>query len=340
VRIELRTAGIVGAASAIVLTLLAVSLAVLIPDNSLALFALIRDSISARVVGLVSGRTPELMLLIVTVLILETAVVGWGNSSLFRLAFRRRRSAVVDLLFLGAVLLGLVGIVEIVLTLGASIATTRFINWVLAHYGWSRINLPSDGPWQLAAGFSIYWLAVTFFEYWGHRLMHVPWFWPLHRFHHAATELNIITVFRQHPVEPMVLGFLAIVSPLIFFNVPNEILLVYFVWGTTFDLLAHSQLPWGFGWFGRWIVASPRVHQIHHSIDAEHRDMHFSKCPLWDHLFGTWYRGAKAPVEYGIPDNAYEVRPFRQFAYDAMTFYLGAVRGLGERLAASSRIAK
>jgi len=242
----------------------------------------------------------------------------------------------VDTLFLLTVLLGLSGILGAVLTLGVSIGTTRFINWVLAQYGWSRIDLPTNGPWQLAAGFGIYWLATTFFEYWGHRLMHAQCFWHLHRFHHAATELNVITVFRQHPVEPLVLGFLAIVSPLIFFNVSDQILLVYFIWGSTFDLLAHSQLPWGYGWFGRWIVASPKVHQVHHSIDDEHRDMHFSKCPLWDHVFGTWYKGTKAPVEYGIPDNQYEVRPLRQFVYDAVTFYIAAARGIGGSLAPSS----
>jgi sterol desaturase/sphingolipid hydroxylase (fatty acid hydroxylase superfamily) len=343
VQIRLKNAGVGGTAAAVVLLLLAViwlgvsqapiSGSSLVPDA----LGLIHLSISSRVNGLFSERTLKLLLLVGVVLALEIAAVGWANSSLFRLAFRRRRSAIVDALFLLTVLLGLGGILEIVLTFGVSIGTTRFVNWVLAQYGWSRIDLPSDGLWQLAVGFSIYWLATTFFDYWGHRLMHVRWCWHLHRFHHAATELNVITVFRQHPVEPLVLGFLRIVSPLIFFDVPDQILLIYFVWGTTFDLLAHSQLPWEYGWFGRWIVASPKVHQVHHSIDDEHRDMHFSKCPLWDHMFGTWYKGTKTPVEYGIPDNQYEVRPVRQFAYDALTFYATVVRGLSGGLTPWSR---
>jgi sterol desaturase/sphingolipid hydroxylase (fatty acid hydroxylase superfamily) len=161
----------------------------------------------------------------------------------------------------------------------------------------------------------------------------------VHRFHHAATELNVITVFRQHPLEPVVLRFLTVASPLVLFDVPDRVLLVYFVWSTTFDLLAHSQLPWSYGWFGRWVVASPRYHQVHHSVEDEHRDMHFSSCPLWDHLFGTCYKGSKPPSEYGIPNNQYEMRPFRQFVYDAMIFYLAAARGISRRLAQPSRVA-
>jgi sterol desaturase/sphingolipid hydroxylase (fatty acid hydroxylase superfamily) len=294
--------------------------------------------LSARAMGVLSGRMPKVMLLVAGVMALETAVVGWRKSSLFRLGFRCRRSAIVDILFLLSVLLTLGGVLEIVLSLGVSIGATRIVNWVLSQYGWPRIMLPTDGIVHVLAGFGIYWLATTFLDYWGHRLMHAPGFWQLHRFHHAATELNVITVFRQHPVEPMILNFLSIVSPLIFFNVSDEILLVYFVWGTTFDLLAHSELPWGYGWFGRWVVASPCVHQIHHSVEDEHRDMHFSKCPLWDHLFGTWYNGEKVPSEYGIPENQYEVRPFRQFVYDPLTFYGTAGRMLLTLLAPRSRI--
>jgi sterol desaturase/sphingolipid hydroxylase (fatty acid hydroxylase superfamily) len=269
----------------------------------------------------------------------EIFAVGWQESSLFRLSFKRRYTALIDFLFFLSALLSLGGALAVLLTLGLSIGASAIVNWILARYGWSRISLPSDGALQLAAGFSIYWLAMSFFGYWGHRLMHAPWFWPVHRFHHAATELNMITGLRQHPLEPVILSFVSLVSPLVFFNVSDKILLIFFFWGTTFDLLAHSQLPWDYGWFGRWIVQSPRVHQIHHSAADEHRDMNFATCPLWDHLFGTWYAGERAPEGFGIPDNGYEIRPFRQFVYDALAFYAAVARGLGGGLARSFRIA-
>ena len=341
-QLEAKKVVMLSAASAVVLMLVA-GIWLWMSQRSLELGGIIdavRAFMAARIAGVLSGNMAKLVLLVVVVLALEPVVVGWRNSSLFRLGFMRRRSAVVDLLFFLSVLLSLGGILGTVLTFGLSIGATGIVNWVLSHYGWTRIALPADGALQLFQGFGIYWLASTFFGYWGHRVMHVPWFWHLHRFHHAATELNVITVFRQHPVEPVVLNFLSIVSPLVFFNVSEQILFIYFFWATTFDLLAHSQIPWGYGWFGRWIVASPRVHQIHHSVEDEHRDMHFSSCPLWDHLFGTWYKGEKVASEYGIPDNQYEVRPFRQFVYDPLAFYGTMGRMLVTHLAPRSRIAE
>jgi len=270
---------------------------------------------------ILSNRTFQLCLIVGTLLAFEILVVGWRASSVFRLLFRRSTSAVVDSAFFIYMLLKVNKTVEIALTFGFSIIASRLVLWISSYYGWERISLSSDTLAGAAIGLPVYWLVFTFFGYWGHRLMHHPVFWHLHRFHHAPTELNLLTVFRQHPVEPVVTGLFSIVSPMIFFNVSDGILLEAFVLGTAFDLLAHSQLEWGYGWFGRWVVASPAVHQIHHSIDEEHRDLHFSNCPLWDHLFGTWYKGTKTPSAFGIPDRAYENQPLRQLLFDTLIFY-------------------
>lgn len=278
----------------------------------------IRASFSETVVRVATSRIGALAIF---VLILEALVVGWRGSSIFRLVANRSRSAIIDMLYFTIMLLKLVNVLEVALTLGFSLVASRFITWVASNYGWQRIPLPSDGIAEIAVSLAVYWLATSFVHYWGHRLMHTPLFWHLHRFHHAATELNVLTVFRAHPLEPVVLSFLSIVSPLIFLKVPDRVLLIYFIGATVIDLLAHSQLPWGYGWVGRWVVQSPLVHQVHHSIDEEHRDLHFSMCPMWDHLFGTWYKGSKRPSGFGIPDPAYEVRPLTQFVIDACIFY-------------------
>jgi sterol desaturase/sphingolipid hydroxylase (fatty acid hydroxylase superfamily) len=283
--------------------------------------AIVRSSTAGRVLTLVA-----------LVLVVESFVVGWKGSSLSRLLFGRSSSAILDVLTCIFVHLNLMVFLEIALTLGASVLVSQFISWVSSFYGWSRIALPSDGVFEIALGFAIYWLAISFVQYWGHRIMHTPLLWHLHRFHHAATELNIVTAFRTHPLEPVVLKPVLLVSPLIFFDVPPRILLIYFILGTVSDLLAHSQLSWHFGWIGRWAIQSPRVHQVHHSADQEHRDLHFSICPLWDHLFGTWYKGTKQPSKFGIPDSTYEIRPLTQFMIDTWTFYGGIFRSIGSPL--------
>jgi sterol desaturase/sphingolipid hydroxylase (fatty acid hydroxylase superfamily) len=277
-----------------------------------------------RAVG--STNIGRLGSVVAVVLAAEIFFVGWKGSSLFRLIIGRSGSAVMDTLNFFFVLLNLTLFLEIVLSLGGALLASQFIAWVSSQYGWSRIPLPSAGILDFAMSFAIYWLITSFFQYWVHRMMHLPMFWPLHRFHHAGTELNIITNFRLHPLEPVITRFFSLVSPLIFLDIPQRVLLIYFLFSSVFDLFAHSQLPWSYGWFGRWVVHSPRVHQVHHSADDEHQNLHFSNCPLWDHVFGTWYNGTKLPTKFGIADPAYEKRPLTQVFLDTWIFYENLTR--------------
>lgn len=275
------------------------------------------------------GRTAVVVLFVLAV---DMLFLGWRGSSLFRLAFTRSKSAILDILNAIFLALNLLFFLQVALTFGGSLLTAKFIAWVFAQYSWSRIALPSDGVLEIMISFAIYWLITSFMQYWGHRLVHTPVFWHVHRFHHAARELNVLTAFRQHPLEPVVQGFVSLVSPLIFLDVPQRVLLIYFFVGPINDLLAHSQLPWEYGWVGRWLVQSPRFHQLHHSIHEEHQDLHFSNCPLWDHLFGTFYKGTKQVSRYGIADPAYEIRPLTQFALDAWIFYANLLRLLARTI--------
>jgi sterol desaturase/sphingolipid hydroxylase (fatty acid hydroxylase superfamily) len=279
---------------------------------------------AARAAGATAlGRTAVVVFFVLAV---DMLFLGWRGSSLFRLGFTRSNSAILDILNAMFLAMNLMFFLQIALTFGGSLLAAKFIAWVSAQYSWSRIALPSNGALEILLSFAIYWLVTSFMQYWGHRLVHTPPFWHVHRFHHAATELNVLTTFRQHPLEPVVQGFVSLVSPLIFLDVPQRVLLIYFFVGTINDLLAHSQLPWGYGWVGRWLVQSPRFHQLHHSIDEEHQNLHFSNCPLWDRLFGTFYKGSKPTSRYGIADPAYEIRPLTQFARDAWIFYANLVR--------------
>jgi sterol desaturase/sphingolipid hydroxylase (fatty acid hydroxylase superfamily) len=53
------------------------------------------------------------------------------------------------------------------------------------------------------------------------------------------------------------------------------------------DGMAHSDLPWTYGIFGRLFV-SPSFHRVHHSTDQRHFGRNFGQqYSLWDRLFGT-----------------------------------------------------
>jgi sterol desaturase/sphingolipid hydroxylase (fatty acid hydroxylase superfamily) len=64
----------------------------------------------------------------------------------------------------------------------------------------------------------------------------------------------------------------------------------------------HSNvaLPAWLDWIARWIVATPQMHQVHHSIEREETDSNFGfNLPWWDRMFGT-YRAAPRAGEKGI----------------------------------------
>jgi sterol desaturase/sphingolipid hydroxylase (fatty acid hydroxylase superfamily) len=266
------------------------------------------------------GRTGLVVLGTMLLLAIEPVFLTWNKTTLFVVFVRRRYSALIDLggtLFFFSTFKT---VVQHVFTLGITFAVAKLVDLAAVHLGAMRWELPSGTVLEIIASFIVFYILSSFIGYWGHRLMHWRWFWQLHRFHHAATDLNILTTFRVNPAEALTV--LPAVLPFFFLKVPGAGLFTAFiVINQMLALLQHSALPWSLGWLGRWVITAPTNHQVHHSIDAEHRDKNFSNCPLWDHVFGTWYGGPNAPSAYGIPDPAHVERPLRQGLIDVWIFY-------------------
>jgi sterol desaturase/sphingolipid hydroxylase (fatty acid hydroxylase superfamily) len=250
----------------------------------------------------------------------EVPLRGWQQSALYRLFVRRSMSARIDLVFWALQTLGLAAIIEMVFTLGISYGGEHLAQIVQQRVDWYRFPLPGDGPVEIAFSFVAFWIVSGFFGYWVHRIYHGRAFWRVHRFHHAAEELNFVTALRLHPVESLTRVLLPL-SPLTFMHVPDSVLVLSVFAGSFINYCQHSEVDSDWGWVGRWIFGGPKVHQFHHSIDDEHRDVNFGNCPLWDHLFGTWYGGVNAPSAYGTIDHAYNEHPGRQFSRDALDCY-------------------
>jgi sterol desaturase/sphingolipid hydroxylase (fatty acid hydroxylase superfamily) len=243
---------------------------------------------------------------------------------------QRSTTAKIDVTICLLQLAGLSTFLEIAFSLGLTIAAARLTDFTYGHLSWARITLPADGVLQIAFSVLVYWIVQNFVAYWVHRVYHMQIFWNLHRFHHAAPELNFITMMRFHPGEP-ILRIVFFASPLLVLQTPDIVLLIALVISHIINFVQHSELDWDWGWIGRWIFGSPHVHQVHHSLDEEHRDTNFCACPLWDHVFGTWYAGDKKPTAYGVtvngaPDYGYDREPVTQFVRDTWAFYrqLGA----------------
>jgi sterol desaturase/sphingolipid hydroxylase (fatty acid hydroxylase superfamily) len=274
----------------------------------------------------------QMLIFTVLLMAMEPFFLKWEKTTICGVFVRRNISAITDLGFMIAYLTQLKLVLQYVTTLGLAYAVAKLAQLLPSQLGSLRWELPSEGLLQVTAGFAVFYLVFSFVGYWQHRLMHWRGFWQLHRFHHAATELNILTGFRDNPAEAIG-GAVVAISPMIFLKVPDAgLFAAYVLANQVISSLQHSELPWSYGWVGRWIVASPQMHQIHHSIDEEHRDRNFAVCPLWDRLFGTWYGGPNRPSAYGIPDKAHIERPLTQWVMDIWIFYRDIARSVAVML--------
>jgi sterol desaturase/sphingolipid hydroxylase (fatty acid hydroxylase superfamily) len=130
-------------------------------------------------------------------------------------------------------------------------------------------------------------LALVLFDvlaYWVHRAAHAsPLLWRIHRVHHSDSALGPTTTFRFHVIEivwRMAVQFL----PLYLLGIAAEIPAAAWLALLAFNVLAHSDLSWTFGAFGRAVV-SPAYHASHHRANTPvNFGMFFA---VWDLYFRT-----------------------------------------------------
>ena len=149
-------------------------------------------------------------------------------------------------------------------------------------------------PWLGIDGWlavAIAFLALDCAIYWQHRLFHrVPLLWRLHRVHHADTAFDVTLAVRFHPLEialSMAIKF-AVVAAL---GAPPLAVLLFEVALSAGSLFTHAdlRLPPRLERALRWLVVTPYMHRIHHSVHRAETDSNFSfHLSVWDRLFGSY----------------------------------------------------
>ena len=140
-----------------------------------------------------------------------------------------------------------------------------------------------------------------------HVMFHaVPLLWRLHRVHHADLDFDVTTGTRFHPIE--ILLSLAIKTAAIFvMGAPVIAVLIFEVALNLTSMFNHSnvRLPTSFDRVLRWLVVTPDMHRVHHSILRDETDRNFGfNLPWWDRIFGTYRgqpRGTHEQMTIGIP---------------------------------------
>jgi sterol desaturase/sphingolipid hydroxylase (fatty acid hydroxylase superfamily) len=108
--------------------------------------------------------------------------------------------------------------------------------------------------------------------------------------HHADVDVDVTTGARFHPIEiALSLGVKFLVIVLL--GAPPLAVLVFEIGLNATSMFNHSnvRLPDPIERWLRWIVVTPDMHRVHHSIVRRETDSNFGfNFPWWDRLFKTY----------------------------------------------------
>ena len=140
-----------------------------------------------------------------------------------------------------------------------------------------------------------------------HVMFHaVPLLWRLHRVHHADLDIDVTTGTRFHPVE-MLLSMAIKSAAILVIGAPALAVLVFEIALNVTSMFNHSnaRLPQRLDAILRWLVVTPDMHRVHHSIRAEETNRNFGfNLPWWDRIFETYQgtpRDGHDRMTIGIP---------------------------------------
>jgi sterol desaturase/sphingolipid hydroxylase (fatty acid hydroxylase superfamily) len=192
--------------------------------------------------------------------------------------------------------------------------------------GWGllgRIEAPRGA--ELALGF----LLQDYVLYAWHRLNHVvPFLWRFHSAHHADIDLDASTAARFHFGELM-LSVVYRVSEIVVFGLDPFAVALYdaVALGGVIFHHANLRLPEKLDAALAWLVVTPRMHGIHHSVVEQETKSNFATVfSFWDRLHRTarlglpqitiglpYYRDAR---ELGLRESlAIPFRPVREWVW-------------------------
>ena len=157
-----------------------------------------------------------------------------------------------------------------------------------ASQGWGLFNYLEWPFWVEVIGAIVLLDLVIYLQ---HVMVHaVPVLWRLHRVHHADPEYDLTTGARFHPIEiilSMLIKMITITAlgPALVAVVLFEVILN----GMAMFNHANIKLPALIDRSLRWLVVTPDMHRVHHSVEPDETNSNFGfNLSLWDRLMGTY----------------------------------------------------
>jgi sterol desaturase/sphingolipid hydroxylase (fatty acid hydroxylase superfamily) len=183
--------------------------------------------------------------------------------------------------------------------------------------GWGLLNV-FELPLWMSIAVSVVMLDLVI--YLQHVMFHaVPALWRLHRMHHADLEFDVTTGLRFHPVEILLsMGLkLTVVAAL---GPPAVSVLIFEVLLNVTSMFNHGnvRLPRWLDRRLRWLVVTPDMHRVHHSVYPQETNSNFGfNLPWWDRVLGT-YRAQPQDGHEAMTVGIEQFRTLRDLRLDQM----------------------
>lgn len=190
------------------------------------------------------------------------------------------------------------------LGLGAldAISLRVLVPWAaVAAAGWSQahhVGVLHMLRLSTAASAVLGFAALDLVIYLQHRLMHrIGWLWRLHRVHHTDVVLDVSSGVRFHPFE-ILLSMGIKIGAVLLLGVAPAVVMLFEILLSSLTLFAHANLaiPEPLDRCLRWVVVTPDMHRIHHSVlrDEQHSNYGF-QLTWWDRLLGSYNAYPRQP---------------------------------------------
>ena len=158
--------------------------------------------------------------------------------------------------------------------------------------------------------FLLYLVIADFGHYWVHRLMHSPYFWRVHKWHHSPTYMYWLAGVRGSLFQQILVNVPYIFAAVLLTIAPWWMTLVILLKNTAQNDWMHLNVSWGAKWL-EWIIVTPRYHHVHHSDSPEHYRANLASLfPIWDRAFGTYIDPETVPRDlvFGIGEKVPALR--------------------------------
>ncbi len=173
--------------------------------------------------------------------------------------------------------------------------------------GWGLLHQVN---WPLGLEIILAVLAFDLAIYLQHVLFHaVPVLWRLHMVHHADLDFDVTTGLRFHTLEILLSAFIKL-AVVVVVGPPAVAVVMFEVLLNATSMFNHSnvRLPVGLDRLLRWMVVTPDMHRVHHSVLHHEMNSNFGfNLPWWDFLLGTF----RSQPEFGHEEMTIGVLPLR-----------------------------